>query len=407
MHIIVDATPIQLKPHSGIGEYTRNLLVNMVKKAPQDRFTFILFDVDSPFDKLADDHENLTIHRIGMIPGKLGLAFFYWTRLRPALSQILKTSENEENLYFSLYYQNGFPISGVKTVLAVYDFAMPEFNYYSDRGKLMNLIRKTEYWYHMDRSHHLDGIITPSENTAFDFMKYYPNYDSDKIFPIMLGVEVEEVDTDLSKYFSDDVLEKGYFIYMGGGIQSNKNSEGVVRAYANLIERYLGVEGNELSEAPYLVIAGKIFMSDKFPASKALRELIRALGLNGKVIFTGFYEEREKYSLLKRSLAFIHLSLFEGFGIAVAEAMRVGKPVIVHGGTSYPEVVGDAGFLVDGTDAEKVGEVLFKLYTDPSLALEIGLKGKERSKIFTWEQTAVETLKVLRKIVAEEEGTTE
>ncbi len=403
MHTIVDATTIQLKPHSGIGEYTRNLLINMVKKAPQDRFTFILFEGDSPFDKLAEDHDNLSIHRIGAIPGKLGLAFLYWTRLRPALSQILKTSENEENLYFSLYYQNGFPISGVKTVLAVYDFAMPQFNYYSDRGKLMNTIRKTEYWYHMDRSQHLDGIITPSENTAFDYMKYYPNYDSEKIFPIMLGVEVEEVDTDTSKYLSKDVLEKGYFIYMGGGIQSNKNSGGVVRAYANFIERFLALEGNMLSDAPYLVIAGKIFMSDKFPASKALRELISSLGLKDKVIFTGYYEEKEKYSLLKKSLAFIHLSLFEGFGIAVAEAMKVGKPVIVHGGTSYPEVVGDAGFLVVGTDAEKVGEVIYKLYTDPGLALEIGLKGKERSKIFTWEQTAVETLKVLRKIVAEGE----
>lgn len=403
MHIIIDATPIQLKPHSGIGEYTRNLLINMVKEAPQDRFTFILFDADSPFDKLADDHENLMFYRIGTIPGKFGLAFLYWTRLRPAISQILEASENEENLYFSLYYQNGFPISGVKSVLAVYDFAMPQFNYYSDRGKLMNMIRKAEYWYHMDRSQHLDAIITPSENTAFDYMKYYPNYDTDKIFPIILGVDVKEVDSDISKYLNDDVLHRGYFIYMGGGIQSNKNSEGVVRAYANFIERFLEVEGNELSDAPYLVIAGKIFMSDKFPASKALRELIRSLKLNDKVIFTGYYEESEKYTLLKKSLAFIHLSLFEGFGIAVAEAMRVGKPVIVHRGTSYPEVVGDAGFLVDGTDAEKVGEVIYNLFNDPDLALEIGLKGKKRSRIFTWKQTAVETLKVLRRVVGNRE----
>ena len=119
------------------------------------------------------------------------------------------------------------------------------------------------------------------------------------------------------------------------------------------------------------------------------------MGLNENIHFSGYYDDVSKYSLLVSSIAFIHLSLFEGFGISVAEAMRAAKPVIVHNGTSYPEVVGDAGFLVDGTDPDQVAKVMYDIQIDKEKAKEIGLRARERSLMFDWKKTARETMKAL------------
>lgn len=397
MHLIIDATATQTKEFSGIGQYTKNITRSLILAPNAPQITILLYDGDSSLDLSGVKADKIDVQRIGRRPGVIDGLFNYWLHLAPAVRKIIKDIDSP--LFFSPHFLSGFPVDIVPTVVAVLDFAMPEFNYYSNRGGIFNTIRKSEFWYHMDRTQRAKAIIACSENTALDYMSYYPNYDESDVHAIMLGLDIDEVEApDFDKAFPKDWSEKGYILYMGGGIQMNKNSENVIRAYAQYLHILNDERSISVENAPYLIIAGKIFTHLNMPESLRLRELVTELGLNSKVKFTGFYSDQHKYSILHNAIAFIHLSLFEGFGIAVAEAMSAGVPVIAHNGTSYPEVVGDTGFLVDGTDPDDAAKALFIAHTEKKLVADKVNAARKRAQQFTWENTAVETLKVLDQV---------
>jgi len=90
--------------------------------------------------------------------------------------------------------------------------------------------------------------------------------------------------------------------------------------------------------------------------------------------------------------------LYEGFGISIVEAMRAQTPVIAHKGSCYPEVIGDAGILVDGNNAKKVGRTMYEVYTDDMLRDKLIKKGKERAEGYSWDRAVDELKNVLKKI---------
>ena len=75
-------------------------------------------------------------------------------------------------------------------------------------------------------------------------------------------------------------------------------------------------------------------------------------GVGDRIAFTGFITEDELDNLLRKADVFIYPSLYEGFGIPILEAMKVGTPVVTSNATAMPEVAGDAGVVVDPYDVE-------------------------------------------------------
>ncbi len=96
-------------------------------------------------------------------------------------------------------------------------------------------------------------------------------------------------------------------------------------------------------------------------------------------------------------------SLHEGFGLPALEAMAVGTPVIATNRGSLPEVVGDAGVLIDPSDAGVIAAVVARTLADSALLAEMSRRGRERARGFTWERTAAETLAVYQEVQAEAE----
>jgi glycosyltransferase involved in cell wall biosynthesis len=88
-------------------------------------------------------------------------------------------------------------------------------------------------------------------------------------------------------------------------------------------------------------------------------------------------------------------ALYEGFGLPPLEAMACGTPVVVSNISSMPEVVGDAGGLIDPNDVDSIAQGLLKVLTDPKMKEEMSRKGIERSRRFTWKACAQETLKLI------------
>jgi hypothetical protein len=117
-----------------------------------------------------------------------------------------------------------------------------------------------------------------------------------------------------------------------------------------------GQIGSDLLGDVILVIAGgKGWMFDDIFAE------VTRLGLEGRVKLTGFVDEPDLPALYSAATVYAYVSLYEGFGLPVLEAMACGAPVVGSSASSIPEVVGDAGLLVDPTDVDAIAAGLIGL----------------------------------------------
>ena len=116
------------------------------------------------------------------------------------------------------------------------------------------------------------------------------------------------------------------------------------------------------------------------------------------VRFLGPVPEADLPALYAGAAVFVFPSLYEGFGLPVLEAMACGTPVITSNTSSLPEVVGEAGILIDPRDVRALAEAVERVLADERLRAELRAKGVERARQFTWEKTARETLAVYRSV---------
>jgi glycosyltransferase involved in cell wall biosynthesis len=96
---------------------------------------------------------------------------------------------------------------------------------------------------------------------------------------------------------------------------------------------------------------------------------------------------------------FVYPSLYEGFGLPPLEAMACGIPVITSNTSSLPEVIGDAGIMVDPTDDKSLSDAMYSVLTDKELWQHMSNNGLQRSKIFTWEKAAKEILEIYDEVL--------
>jgi glycosyltransferase involved in cell wall biosynthesis len=174
-------------------------------------------------------------------------------------------------------------------------------------------------------------------------------------------------------------LPERFLLYVGQ-VYPHKNVGGILRALALLRDRI-----------PHpLVMVGR-------PSLKAERDmrLVEQLGLGDRVRFTGWVADEDLPVLYSLADAFVFPSLYEGFGVPLLEAMACGCPVVTSTGGSCAEVVGEAGLCVDPADPAAIAGAVLRVVTEPGLARELGRRGVERARRFTWERTARATLSIL------------
>jgi len=178
-----------------------------------------------------------------------------------------------------------------------------------------------------------------------------------------------------------------YLLYLGG-FDQRKNLSALLKAFVLLVNK----------QPTWLVVAGRLPERDS-PLFPDPCRLVRELGLEEGVIFTGWVPEEDKPVLLSGATAFVFPSLYEGFGLPAAEALACGTPVIASNRSSLPEVVGEGGILVEPTDAEALAEAMEVLLVDDTLRAELRQKALAQAAKFSWKQTALETLVVYQKMV--------
>ena len=121
--------------------------------------------------------------------------------------------------------------------------------------------------------------------------------------------------------------------------------------------------------------------------------------ISDDIHFTGYVTDERLISLYSEADLFVYPSLYEGFGLPPLEAMACGCPVVASNVTSIPEVCGDAAFYVDPYSVESISKGLSTLLTDRDLRQDLIKKGFERAKLFTWEKSAQEHIRVFEDVL--------
>jgi glycosyltransferase involved in cell wall biosynthesis len=221
-----------------------------------------------------------------------------------------------------------------------------------------------------------DAIVCISETTARDLEEFVPDARR-KVHAVPIGVNgsafrlpegpAEERRAALG-------VRGPYFLY-AGNITARKNIPVLLDAF----------EAARAALGAGLVIVGG--------ADYGAREVLGRMNGQG-LRYLARVGDEDLAALYGGALALVYPSQYEGFGLPVLEAMACGCPVIASRGGALPEVVGEAGCLVEPGSAADLADALRRLAGDPELRRRLAEKGRARAAEFTWERTAARTLEI-------------
>lgn len=177
------------------------------------------------------------------------------------------------------------------------------------------------------------------------------------------------------------------FVLAVGNIQPRKNLKRLIEAWSRA-RRAGTIDAG-------LVIVGRA----SWRADESLRAA-HATRLFDEIRFTGYVPDEDLPLLYNAATLFVYPSLFEGFGLPPLEAMACGTPVIAGANTAMPEVVGDAGFLIDTTDVGVLQAALEQVLSDRACRARLAAAGLVQAREFTWERCAQQTVEVYRRVGA-------
>ena len=126
--------------------------------------------------------------------------------------------------------------------------------------------------------------------------------------------------------------------------------------------------------------------------------VVESLGLVDEVIFTSFVAEADLPAYYSRAEVFVLPTLYEGLDFPVLEAMACTYPVITFNNSSLPEVVGEAGIMLNAYDINRLVQAMRQVLTDSKLRDNIIKKGLEQAKSFSWEKAVEQTLEGYNKV---------
>ena len=213
---------------------------------------------------------------------------------------------------------------------------------------------------------------------APDFVKFIPIKLSTRIY---LNNNPEKILKVMNKY---RLKSEKYFIFCSGWWK-NKNHGALIKAFNKFAEKNSDIK---------LILVGKHY--DRFE-SRPIQEFA-----SDRLIITGFVPDEELGILLKNALAFIHPSVYEGFGMPIIEAMANGIPVACSNVASLPEVAGPAALFFNPFDTDSITHAMHRLADDPQLRKDLIKKGYEQAKKYSDRDAMVdEYIRVMEDVMHE------
>lgn len=369
MHIAINAQLLNTEESyrgAGVSNYSQNLLTALGKEPGSHRFT--AFVSDPHFHA-----ENVSLRRSrGFVANPLARIAWEQTVLPLALKQ------SDADLIHGLV--NVLPLAtSVPGVVTVHDLSfvrMPEKLPPAKRFYLTRLCGAS-----VARA---ARVIAVSRQTADDLMGCF-GVDAQEIEVVYNGVAEnfglgDAAETE--QFRASAGLPERFLLYLGT-LEPRKNLARLIDGYARWRESDPAAQGVAL-----VLAGGKGWYYDE------IFQRVRERGLESWVHFPGFIPGLQLPHWYRAAAAFVYPSLFEGFGLPVAEAMACGTPVICSDAASLLEVAGDAALIFPAKDTDGLVDALHTLFAQPEVAADLTQRGLARSRRFTWQRAAQETLTV-------------
>jgi glycosyltransferase involved in cell wall biosynthesis len=363
------------KGMGGIGRYTWSLLNEYTSLDLENDYVCYFTRLEPPAPLRLSSRFRVRVFEAGMIDERFD-------------NLVLPSALEEDQI--DLYHNPTFAVPVVRTrartVATVHDAVFrrhPNLVEPGLRNYLDHATRRAEK--------HADHLITVSEFSKREIKSLY-QVSEERITAIPNGVRLPNSEKSDSKD-AESVLQgrglspAGYILYVGS-IEPKKNIDLLLQAFKEVLLR-----GER--KGVRLALAGS-----RGAGQYSIEERIADLGLCENVVVLGYVSEEFLETLYREALAFVYPSLYEGFGLPPLEAMARGVPTIVSDSSSLPEVVGDAGIVVDPKSPALFAQAILDLLKSPTLRQELSKKGAERSHLFTWRQSAKRHLAVYRSILS-------
>jgi len=372
MRIGIDARLLYYSP-GGIAEYTKRLVQALAHLDGDEEFVILYSRKDARHNLVTDNPRF-----------KRGIL---WTPSHHRLESWLLSLELSR-FRLDVMHSPDFipPHSNIfRTVITVHDLAFLLYPHFLTK-------ESARYYGQIDQAvRRANHIITVSESTKRDTMRLLgvPERKISVIYeaanPLFRPMPREEARRALQE--AGYSLPPAYILFVST-IEPRKNVPALLKALRNLRGRY---------RLPHkLVLAGRKgwLFDDVFT-------LVNQLRLEDDCIFLGHVPVEHLLYLYNAADVLVHPAFYEGFGLPPLEAMSCGTPVIVSNVSAMPEIVGDAGLLIDPHDVEDLTVAIWRALTDEALRAQMRERGLARAKLFSWEKAAEQTLAVYRQVAGQ------
>jgi glycosyltransferase involved in cell wall biosynthesis len=376
MRLLINGLPL-LTPHSGVGYYTLQLSKALALTSNEVKLAFFYGLYFSNSMKVKVREPYMSLWRVAKRSANSYLAFQI---VKDTVFKIASSSRKMD-----VYHETNhipMPFKG-PIVVTMHDLSLHLWPETHPKGRRQHYQR---YFYR--RLPWATHFITVSESTKKQMVEHL-DIKPDKITVTHNGVDndlrkmpVQEAEAALSFYG----LAYGSYILYVGTLEPRKNISALLEAYSFLPKK-------TQAAFPLILAGGKGWLMDN------LEDEIRRLDIASTTVLTGYVPREHLPALYSGATVFVYPSLYEGFGLPPLEAMACGTPVITSNVSSLPEVVGDAGIMVDPYDVKRLRDEIERVLEDSSLRASLGDRGVARAKHFTWENCARQTLDVYNRVI--------
>jgi len=348
--------------HPGIGRYIRCLLPEMVKQAPKDRFV-----VFGEPEKLKDisDAPNVKIARWN-VP-----IYSVWEQSFPFRFPMDMDLLHVPHFNIPVFFGRKMVVTVHDLIYLLFPDAVPTLlaKHYA-RFMIESVLKKAS------------RVVTVSNHTKNDLVRLFGEQYSRKM-DVIYEAPGKEFRRIKDKARIADVrtrhrLDENIILYVGS-VKPHKNIKTLIKMFARL--KSWGVPHQ-------LVICGRWDKKEDHLKEEMSDRYIRYLGE---------VTSEDLVALYSMSDVLVHLSLYEGFGLTVLEAMQCGTPVVVSNASSLPEVAGTSAFVVPPQNLEQIADTVYNVIINQQLKDGMMETGLDHAKKFSWEETAQKTLEVYRK----------
>lgn len=355
----------------GIGRFSFEVLKRLVLQNPDIEFHFIF---DRPFSSKFIFANNIKPHVLKPST-RHPVLWYIWFEVQ--LPKLIK--KIQPNLFFS---PDGFAstkINHIPTVTTIHDIN------FEHRPEDLNWAHSLFYRYYFKKYAQLSSdIITVSHFSKQDLINTY-NIDHTKIKVAYNGVAsiFSKIDLTEKKEIKNRYTNgKNFFIFIGS-LHKRKNIKNLLIAFDLYKEK-----GGENK----LIIIGEKKWQDR-----KTKEVYKNIKSKEDVLFLGKIQDYLMAKILASARALCFLSLFEGFGLPIVEAMQSNVPVITSNTSCMPEIAGDAALIVNPTNIKEIEKAMTNIDMDEKLRESLIKKGQKRSKMFHWDNTTNVVSKILQK----------